>query len=304
MTILDLPKLSRKFQLTGQTWLIDIYALLPKNVSFLECFWRFHIYFIRYCNNPTEITQNQFCDVFEKPKILARDVCETSQRRQGKDLFFEMHLRRLEDVTKKISFLRSFWEVSEISVSMEIWLRSLRDISYQLERFWMKKNCASRLSIKIFIKSKTRAGKFYAYQILLGFKTSVTCKNILTSCQTAVCVVKQPVEASSRKLFWAAIAVVNQTAEVWGTLSPMVASRKKTSCGFHEQMLWKNHSNLTFLRSWYVWFLTVEASIIVVTSDHFFVYYPWIFLDCLGTLNEHKYTWDKNMQHFLLYQLL
>ena len=159
-----------------------------------------------------------------------------------------MYLRRLEDVTKKISFLRSFWEVSEISVSMEIWLRSLRDISYQLERFWMKKNCASRLSIKIFIKSKTRAGKFYAYRILLGFKTSVTCKNILTSRQTAVCVVKQPVEASSRKLFWAAIAVVNQTAEVWGTLSPMVASRKKTSCGFHEQMLWKNHSNLTFFK--------------------------------------------------------
>ena len=248
MTIHDLPKLSRKFQLTGQTWLIDIYALLPKNVSFFECFWRSHIYFIRYCNNPTEITQNQFCDVFEKPKILARDVCETSQKRQVKDIFFEVYLRRLKD-TKKISFLRSFWEISEISVSMEMRLRSLRDISYQLERFWMKKNCASRLSIKILIKSKTRAGKFYAYWILLGFKTSVTCKDILTSRQTAVCVVKQPVEASSRKLFWAAIAVVNQAAEVWGTLSPMVASRKKSSCGFHEKILWKNHSNLTFFKA-------------------------------------------------------
>ena len=26
--------------LTGQTWLIEIYAMLPQNVSFLECFWR------------------------------------------------------------------------------------------------------------------------------------------------------------------------------------------------------------------------------------------------------------------------
>ena len=39
-----------------------------------------------------------------------------------------MYLRRLKDVTKK----RCFWKVSEISLSMEIWLRSLRDISCRL----------------------------------------------------------------------------------------------------------------------------------------------------------------------------
>ena len=49
--------------------------------------------------------------IFEKPKILARDVFETSQRRHGKDIFFEMYLRRLKDVTKKTSFLRYFWDV-------------------------------------------------------------------------------------------------------------------------------------------------------------------------------------------------
>ena len=103
--------------------------------------------------------------IFGKPKILARDVFETSQRRHEKDIFFEryvrdvlktsykrrllkMILRRLKDVTKKIYFLRCiwdvlktsqkrhllrcFWEVFEIFLSMEIWLRSLGDISCRL----------------------------------------------------------------------------------------------------------------------------------------------------------------------------
>ena len=113
MTILDLPKLSRRYQPTGQTWLIDIYAMLPQNVSFLECFWRSHVYFIRYCNNPTEITRNHFCDVFLKNQKYLR----------------EMFLRRLRDVTEKTSFLRYardvlktshkrhlFWDVSERSL--------------------------------------------------------------------------------------------------------------------------------------------------------------------------------------------
>ena len=50
-----------------------------------------------------------------------------------------MYLRRLKDVTKKTSLLGCFWEVSEISLSMEIWLRSLRDISYRLGwDYWWK----------------------------------------------------------------------------------------------------------------------------------------------------------------------
>ena len=149
MRILDLPKRSRRYQPTGpgQTWLIDIYALLPQNVSFLECFWRSHIYFIRYRNNPTEITRNHFYDVFlwrifDKPKILTRDFFETSWR-HGKDIFlryfwdvlklshkrqifwnilefFEMYLRRLKDITKKTSLLRCFWEVSEKSLNGDL----------------------------------------------------------------------------------------------------------------------------------------------------------------------------------------
>ena len=146
MKVLDLPKLSCRYQPTEQTW---IYAMLPQNVSFLECFWRSHVYFIRYINKSTEITRNRFCDTFlENQKYLremflrrlrdftektsfmrcARDVLKTSHKRH----LFEMYLRRLKDVTKKTSLLRCFWEVSEISLSMEIWLRSLRDISCRL----------------------------------------------------------------------------------------------------------------------------------------------------------------------------
>ena len=113
LKILDLPKLSRRYQPTGQTWLIDIYTLLPQNVSFLECFWRSRVYFIRHCNKPQEITpQNYFCDMFlENQKYL-----------------WEVFLRRLRDVTEKTSFLRYardvlntshkrhyFWDVFETS---------------------------------------------------------------------------------------------------------------------------------------------------------------------------------------------
>ena len=33
-----------------------------------------------------------------------------------------------------------------------------------------KKNCLSKLSVKMFIKRKIRAGKAYAYRMLLSFK--------------------------------------------------------------------------------------------------------------------------------------
>ena len=128
LTILDLPKLSRRYQPTGQTWLIDIYALLPQNVSFLECFWRSHIYFIRYCNKPTEIKRNHFCDIFlENQKYLR-----------------EMFLRRLRDVTEKTSFLRYardvlktshkihlFWDVLKTSQKTHLlWDVSERSLRY------------------------------------------------------------------------------------------------------------------------------------------------------------------------------
>ena len=40
----------------------------------------------------------------------------------------------------------------------------------------IKGNCISKLSIKMFIKRKTRAERVYAYRMLLNFKTSATDK--------------------------------------------------------------------------------------------------------------------------------
>ena len=60
-------------------------------------------------------TKSFLWDIFDKPKILARDVFETSQRRYGKDIFFEICLRRLKDVTQKTSFLGCFWDVLKTS---------------------------------------------------------------------------------------------------------------------------------------------------------------------------------------------
>ena len=97
------------------TDLIDIYALLLPNFSFPECFWRFHICFIRYCDDPTEITRNNFCDVFLKNKKYLR----------------EMFLRRLRDVSEKTSFLRCFWDVFKTSQRRHLfWDVSERSLRY------------------------------------------------------------------------------------------------------------------------------------------------------------------------------
>ena len=60
---------------------------------------------------------------------LSWDAFKTSQRCRKKDVFFEMYLRYLKDVSKKTSFLRCLWDVFEMSLSTETWLRYLRDVS-------------------------------------------------------------------------------------------------------------------------------------------------------------------------------
>ena len=102
MTRLDLPKLSRRYQPTEQTWLID----------WLISMHSFH--FLSVSVGPTSIlsdTKSFLWHIFEKPKVLARNVFEMSQRRHRKDIFFEICSRCLEDVTQKTSFLRCFWDV-------------------------------------------------------------------------------------------------------------------------------------------------------------------------------------------------
>ena len=75
------------------TDLINSYALLPENVSFLERFYRPRIYFIRYFNNPTEITRNYFRQVFLKSHKYLREMFLRRLRLNG-DLIeiFQKHL--------------------------------------------------------------------------------------------------------------------------------------------------------------------------------------------------------------------
>ena len=58
-------------------------------------------------------------------------------------------------------------------------------------RFGIQKNCISKLSIKMFIKRKTRAGGACGCQILLSIRPRKLIKRILTSCRTNVSIVKQ-----------------------------------------------------------------------------------------------------------------
>ena len=65
-------------------WLIDWYLCTPKKrfISWVSV-------------GPTSIlsdTKSFLWHIFEKPKVLARDVFETSQKRHGKGIFFEIYI--------------------------------------------------------------------------------------------------------------------------------------------------------------------------------------------------------------------
>ena len=90
-------------------------------------------HFLSVSNGPTSILSDIvitlwksheiiFVGYFWKPKILARDVFETSQRRREKDIFFEICLRRLKDVTQKTFFLSCIWDVLKtLQISHLFW---------------------------------------------------------------------------------------------------------------------------------------------------------------------------------------
>ena len=98
--------------------LSDISITLRKTheAIFVGYFWKITNTCERYFGDISEMSRNRH---------LFWDMLEMSWRRHTK----EMCWRRLKDVTKKSSLLRWFWEVSEMSLSMKIWLRSLRNIS-------------------------------------------------------------------------------------------------------------------------------------------------------------------------------
>ena len=78
-----------------------------------------------------------------------------------------MYLRRLKDISKKSSLLRCFWEVSEMSLSMVIWLRSLRDISYRLRGYFWLLLVTPRF-FSFFILITTFFNVLYVHSFFLG----------------------------------------------------------------------------------------------------------------------------------------
>ena len=108
---------------------LDIYALLPEKVSFLERFLWSHIYFIRYCNNSTDITRNHFCEVFLKNHKNLR----------------QMFLKCLRGVTEKTSVLRYDWDVLKTSQICRLFWddskRSLRCFSYWRSDWDLSETC-------------------------------------------------------------------------------------------------------------------------------------------------------------------
>ena len=76
-------------------------------------------HFLSVSNGPTSILtdisvilwkshETILCCIFEKLRTLRRYVFETSQRRHGIYIFFEICLRLLKDVTEKTSFFNVF----------------------------------------------------------------------------------------------------------------------------------------------------------------------------------------------------
>ena len=91
---------------------------------------------------------------------MLNDVFETSQRRHGKSIFFEIFSRRLKDVTQKTSFMRCIWDVLKtLQKSHLFWdvpkkyLRCLsqwrfeRDLSGTSHTCWCKSNINNQKSI-------------------------------------------------------------------------------------------------------------------------------------------------------------
>ena len=94
---------------------IDIYALLPETFHFLSVSNGLTSILSDIVITLWKSRETIFVGFSEKSQILARDVFETSQRRHGKDIFFEIYSRRLRDVTEKVSFLRYTRDVLKTS---------------------------------------------------------------------------------------------------------------------------------------------------------------------------------------------
>ena len=105
------------------------------------------IYFIRSCNDPTEITRNHFCDVFLKNQkylgeMFLRRLWEVMEKtsfwRCAPDVLKTPHKRHLFwDILKTSQKRHLFWDISERSVRYLSQWRSDWDLSETSHADWV-----------------------------------------------------------------------------------------------------------------------------------------------------------------------
>ena len=98
----------------------------------------FYKMYLRHLQDITQKTSFLRCiwDVSKtsRKRRLSGDVLKTSYICLEKDIFPDIHVRCLKHVSRKTSFFRCLWEVFETSLSMETWLKCVRDLPCWLEK--------------------------------------------------------------------------------------------------------------------------------------------------------------------------
>ena len=89
----------------------------------------------KFLRRLTDVTEKKYLEIFEicSRRVFLRDFWDLKTLQ--KDFFLEMSLRRQKDVTKNLSLLRCFLKFFEMSLLMEILLRS--GLGYMLSFFYV-----------------------------------------------------------------------------------------------------------------------------------------------------------------------
>ena len=145
---------------------------------FVGYFWivtnTFKIYFWDVSRTSQNHLFENFWDALKTShkKHLFWDVFETSYRGHKKDIFFEMYLRHLKDVSTKTSFLRCIWDVLKRSQKKTSFFRCIWDVlkaSQKRRLFWDVSERSLRCLREVFEMS-------LSMEIWLGDPRGISCR--------------------------------------------------------------------------------------------------------------------------------
>ena len=121
----------RLFEVTTEASWILLFPLIKTSFPFVKTLWdvtersQSDLHWERCLRDHSETSQKRclFCDVFKTSSNTSQKRCilcyvfKTSQKHLKKDVFCVMSLRRLEHISKKISFPWRLWDVSKTSLA-------------------------------------------------------------------------------------------------------------------------------------------------------------------------------------------